>query len=153
RRAFGLGVQDHHVEAQPRGRLRQHPAELAAAENADAGAGSEGELRHQSSTVSATEAVRSARHFASRPARASSDRARIWAASRPALVAPASPMARVPTGTPPGIWTMESRESSPFSALDFTGTPSTGSSVMEATMPGRWAAPPAPAMMTLKPSA
>ena len=33
--------------------------------------------------------------------------ARMAAASRPALVAPALPIARVPTGTPAGIWTME----------------------------------------------
>ena len=46
---------------------------------------------------------------------------------------------------------MESRESSPFSAFDFTGTPTTGSVVIEATMPGRCAAPPAPAMMTSMP--
>ncbi|MNT74589.1 hypothetical protein D3C72_2134190 [compost metagenome] len=48
---------------------------------------------------------------------------------------------------------MESRLSMPFSALDWTGTPSTGRSVIEAAMPGRWAAPPAPAMMTLWPLA
>ena len=29
-----------------------------------------------------------------------------------------------------------------------TGTPITGSGVTEASIPGRWAAPPAPAMMT-----
>ncbi len=71
----------------------------------------------------------------------------------PALAAPASPMARVATGTPAGICTMDNRLSMPFRALDWTGTPSTGSSVIEAAMPGRWAAPPAPAMMTLKPAA
>ncbi len=43
---------------------------------------------------------------------------------------------------------MESSESSPLSARDLTGTPTTGSVVIDATMPGRWAAPPAPAMMT-----
>ena len=31
------------------------------------------------------------------------------------------------------------------------GTPSTGSSVIEAVMPGRCAAPPAPAMITFSP--
>ena len=41
----------------------------------------------------------------------------------------------------------------PDSALDSTGTPNTGSAVIEAVMPGRCAAPPAPAMMTLKPAA
>ena len=68
------------------------------------------------------------------------------AAIRAAFFAPL--MATVATGTPPGICTMESRESRPFKALDFTGTPITGSVVMAATMPGRWAAPPAPAIMT-----
>lgn len=55
------------------------------------------------------------------------------------------------TGMPLGICTMDSRESFPDSALDFTGTPTTGSGVKAATMPGRCAAPPAPAMMTLMP--
>ena len=63
-------------------------------------------------------------------------------------MAPAGPMAMVATGTPPGIWTMESSESRPDSALLWTGTPMTGTVVREATIPGRWAAPPAPAMMT-----
>jgi len=62
-------------------------------------------------------------------------------------------MASVPTGMPAGIWAMESKESMPFSALDCTGTPSTGRSVIEAVMPGRWAAPPAPAMITFTPRA
>ena len=77
--------------------------------------------------------------------------ARIETASNPALVAPALPMASVATGTPAGIWTIESSESSPFSAAPCTGTPSTGSVVWAATMPGRCAAPPAPAMMTSSP--
>ena len=41
----------------------------------------------------------------------------------------------------------------PFSALDSIGTPSTGKVVIEAVMPGRCAAPPAPAMITLMPRA
>jgi hypothetical protein len=77
--------------------------------------------------------------------------ARIAAAWRPAFFAPASPMAKVATGTPPGICTMESRLSMPLSALDSTGTPSTGSAVIDAVIPGRCAAPPAPAMMTFSP--
>ena len=32
-----------------------------------------------------------------------------------------------------------------------TGTPSTGTAVLAAIMPGRWAAPPAPAMMAFRP--
>ena len=66
-------------------------------------------------------------------------------------MAPARPMARVPTGMPAGIWTMESSESWPRRVCDSIGTPSTGSGVQAAAMPGRWAAPPAPAMMTLRP--
>ena len=69
------------------------------------------------------------------------------------MTAPALPMASVPTGMPAGIWTMESSESWPDSAFDSTGTPNTGSGVSAAVMPGRCAAPPAPAMMTLKPAA
>jgi hypothetical protein len=72
-------------------------------------------------------------------------------ASRAALAAPALPMASVPTGTPEGIWTIDSSESRPLSAWLWTGTPSTGSRVWAATMPGRWAAPPAPAMITAIP--
>ena len=62
-------------------------------------------------------------------------------------------MAKVATGTPAGICTMERRESRPFSAFDCTGTPSTGRVVLAANMPGRWAAPPAPAMMACRPRA
>ena len=89
----------------------------------------------------------------SRSAKASSLIARIAAASRPAFAAPASPIARVPTGIPAGICTIESSESIPLSSVAGTGTPSTGTSVFAASMPGRCAAPPAPAMMTLKPCA
>ena len=73
------------------------------------------------------------------------------AANSAALAAPAAPMAKVATGTPLGICTMDSSESMPFSALLVTGTPSTGMRVLAAVMPGRWAAPPAPAMMAIRP--
>ena len=73
------------------------------------------------------------------------------AASKAALTAPARPMATVATGTPAGIWTMESRLSIPFRLLLSTGTPITGRGVIEAVIPGRCAAPPAPATMTLSP--
>jgi hypothetical protein len=60
--------------------------------------------------------------------------------------------ATVATGTPAGIWTMDNKESIPSMELeDRIGTPITGSAVSEATIPGKWAAPPAPAMMTFKP--
>ena len=45
-------------------------------------------------------------------------------------MAPGLPIASVPTGTPPGICTMESSESIPFSAADSMGTPSTGRQVL-----------------------
>ena len=67
---------------------------------------------------------------------------RIAAASSAALIAPARPIASVPTGTPAGICTIESSESTPLSAADSTGTPSTGRSVFAAVIPGRCAAPP-----------
>ncbi|MNN84228.1 hypothetical protein D3C81_2013640 [compost metagenome] len=51
---------------------------------------------------------------------------RILADSSAALIAPALPMARVATGMPAGICTMESSESTPESIADCTGTPSTG---------------------------
>ena len=69
------------------------------------------------------------------------------------MTAPARPMARVPTGMPAGICTMDRRLSRPLKALDSTGTPNTGSGVRAAVMPGRWAAPPAPAITTRKPAA
>ena len=70
-------------------------------------------------------------------------------ASRPALRAPLTAM--VATGTPRGICTMDKRLSRPSSWESATGTPMTGSVVTEASMPGKWAAPPAPAMSTRKP--
>jgi hypothetical protein len=51
-------------------------------------------------------------------------------------------------GLPAGIWTMDRSESCPDSAFDSTGTPNTGSGVIAAVMPGKCAAPPAPAMIT-----
>ena len=53
--------------------------------------------------------------------------ARIAIASSAALTAPALPIASVPTGIPPGIWTVERSESRPSSA-DVIGTPSTEAS-------------------------
>lgn len=72
-------------------------------------------------------------------------------ANSAALAAPASPMANVATGMPFGIWTMECRESFPLRYLLATGTPKTGMVVFAASIPGRWAAPPAPAIMALRP--
>src|SRR6185437_4986877 len=148
-----------HPAAQPKPGRRhcQHPAQLASAENADGVAGFQlhlGWRRHaDSSGRSLTASVCCLRHAASRPASAGSLSARTPAASSAALIAPGLPIASVPTGIPAGICTMEYSESTPDSALDSMGTPNTGSSVSDAVMPGRWAAPPAPAMMILKPAA
>ena len=68
-----------------------------------------------------------------------------------ALAAPKAPIAKVPTGTPLGIWTIDKSESTPRSVLLSTGTPSTGKIVNAAIIPGKCAAPPAPAMMTSRP--
>ena len=75
--------------------------------------------------------------------------ARIRVASSPALRA--LPMATVATGTPLGICTIDSSESIPSRYFSGTGTPITGSGVRAASIPGRWAAPPAPAMITSSP--
>ena len=77
--------------------------------------------------------------------------ARIAMASKAALVAPGLPMARVPTGIPPGIWTVESSESMPLRDALSMGTPRTGKIVWAAATPAKCAAPPAAAMMTLTP--
>ena len=60
---------------------------------------------------------------------------------------------RWPPARPAGICTIESSESRPLRAFDCTGTPRTGRLVLAAVMPGRCAAPPAPAMMTSRPRA
>ena len=64
-------------------------------------------------------------------------------------MAPASPIAKVAVGIPYGICTIDNKLSSPFISLLSIGTPNTGILVNEATIPGRWAAPPAPAIITL----
>ena len=55
--------------------------------------------------------------------------ARMRTASRPALRAP--PIETVATGTPAGICTMESSESMPSRYFSGTGTPITGSGVID----------------------
>ena len=80
--------------------------------------------------------------------------ARMAAASSAALMAPASPMARVPTGMPAGICTIESRLSWPPSALDLDRHAEHrqgGHARRSCRAGGRRRRPPA--MMTLKPSA
>ena len=59
------------------------------------------------------------------------------------------PIASVPTGTPPGICTIESRESSPLNALrPHREPPAPAGRYDAANIPGRCAAPPAPATIT-----
>jgi len=72
-------------------------------------------------------------------------------ANNAALAAPASPMAKVATGMPFGICTIDNKESWPLRYFDGTGTPRTGMVVFAANIPGRCAAPPAPAIMQHKP--
>ena len=60
-------------------------------------------------------------------------------------------MATQATGTPEGIWTIDSRESRPPRSLVFMGTVMTGQGVNAATTPPRCAALPAAAMITLMP--
>src|ERR671919_85271 len=60
----------------------------------------------------------------------------IAAASSAALMAPALPIASVPTGIPAGIWTIDRRLSMPLSALLSIGTPSTGNDCLEAAFLG-----------------
>jgi hypothetical protein len=84
-----------------------------------------------------TASVCSARNFRSRSRSSGLEFDSIATASRAAFTAPALPMASVPTGTPAGIWTIDSSESSPFRAWLCTGTPSTGRTVCAAAMPGR----------------
>src|SRR5262249_45278885 len=124
----------------------EHPAELASAHDSYSHA-----LLVRGSGLSRTTAVCRRRKLSSAAATCGCWFARIEAAHRAALVAPGAPIAKVATGTPAGICTMDRSESRPPSALDCTGTPSTGRLVFEAVMPGRWAAPPAPAIITSRP--
>ena len=70
------------------------------------------------------------------------------AANKPAFNAPL--IATVAVGTPFGIWAIERRLSKPFNVLLSIGTPITGKIVSDAIIPGKCAAPPAPAITTLK---
>jgi len=63
-------------------------------------------------------------------------RERIDAALSAAFMAPALPIAKVGTGIPAGICTIDKRESNPFN-LTATGTPITGLIVNDARTPGK----------------
>src|SRR4029077_5694991 len=135
---------DMDLEAEPGRGEGQHAAQLAAAKNPDGGpgwkrAGKDGRSAHGlrffgflPPGVLAPDRVCLTRQASSRRPSFGSSRARRAAAKSPAFFAPASPMAKVATGMPPGIWAMESRLSSPLSARVSTGTPSTGKTVIEA---------------------
>src|SRR6266851_7378082 len=154
-RCFGRGIEKTEMQTERVARESEHVAELAAAEDADghaclpfffAGGGAA-----EGSGLARTRPVCSARNLrkASRMARCFAPR--MEAARSAALTVPDLPMASVPTGIPAGICAMERSESRPLRAFDSTGTPRTGRTVFDAVMPGRWAAPPAPAMMTSMP--
>lgn len=120
RRTIGLGLQHDGAVVEAGCGHCQHAAELSAADNAD-GEVALGQIigahrrvscprcRHWALSMgySATAADWRARHASSRSARSSSPSARTAAARSAALIAPALPMASVPTGMPAGIWTME----------------------------------------------
>ena len=98
-----------------------------------------------------TFSVWTSRNFSSCSRMCSSSSATISAASSPAFTAPLTPIASEPTGTPAGICTIDRSESIPFKAFDSIGTPRTGRCVFAAVIPGRCAAPPAPATITRSP--
>ena len=75
----------------------------------------------------------------------------IDAASSAAFMDPALPIASVATGMPAGICSIDSKESFPSRDFVLTGTPITGKCVFAAVIPGRCAAPPAPAIRTSMP--
>ena len=108
-------------------RQRQHPAELAAADDRRRVSRA---LPARVRVVRARSRVCVARNARSRSRYAVVGSATIAAASSAAFTAPARPIASVPTGTPAGICTIDSSESIPFSACDSTGTPSTGRCVL-----------------------
>ena len=69
----------------------------------------------------------------------------------PAFFAPIEPTPTAATGTPGGICTVARSASNPPRGELSSGTPITGSVEWAAMAPARWAAPPAPAMITRRP--
>src|SRR5206468_2394860 len=128
-------IEHLHAVAKRAGGHGGHASKLSAAENANGCAGKDG--THEGSSMPSTSCCRAARHARIRSRRAASLRAQISAASNAAFAAPGWPMAKVPTGTPLGICTMESNESTPLRMVAGIGTPKTGRIVLAATMPGR----------------
>src|SRR5690606_26649708 len=174
-RAVLGGIEHADAKTQALRRHAEHAPELATPQQAEPGAGRQGIMRvlHATSpgwtggaagrrpdealrqlggtTIERADSVCRARKPSRRSASAGSVVASVATTCSAALAAPASPIAKVATGMPRGICTIESRESSPRRYFDGTGTPSTGTVVFDAIMPGRCAAPPAPAMIARKP--
>ena len=120
RGAVRIGIEDDRAIAERLCRVHEHPAELAAADDAEGRAGSEvrplarfgarhGRAgRHFRSAVIARAASLWRRRYVSSLVRsAASPVASIATANSAALTAPAPPMAKVATGIPRGIWTIE----------------------------------------------
>src|SRR5687768_10967931 len=103
----------------------EHAPQLAASEHSDGRTWQDG--RGQGSVSPNTLWVCSVRNWRSLSRSSGRWLARMATASKAALVAPAWPMASVPTGMPPGICTMDRSESMPLSVRLSTGTPRTGS--------------------------
>ena len=125
------GIEHRRPVAQALRGHAEHAAELAAAQQAEPCAGRDrGHCRRLRSRAARASRARSpsasTRNAASLRARAGSVAAMSATAKRPALAAPASPIAKVATGMPLGICTIDSSESSPRRYFDGTGTPSTG---------------------------
>src|SRR5690606_25867039 len=110
--AVVAGVEHHHAVAHALGRHGEHAAELATAQQAEQGAGRDHFLR-TGSFIALTLAVCLRRKAASLPASFGWSAASMATANNPALAAPASPTAKVATGMPRGICTMDSSESRP----------------------------------------
>src|SRR5271166_1459793 len=110
-RRIAIGCEDMTLEAEPRRCQRQHSPKLPAAKDADRGSGLESAHEHvhalESLGTSATSAVWRSRQASRRLSSAGSLSANTLAASSAALIAPACPMASVPTGMPGGICTIE----------------------------------------------
>ena len=145
-----VGIEHHHLEPHPLGRLGEHPVR-AVPRRAGRGWRPGGSLGLRQGEARAPGRSGRRRNSSSRLASAGSLSREDGDGEEPAFLAPASPIAKVATGMPPGIWTIDRSESRPFRCLEGTGTPSTGSGVFAASMPGRCAAPPAPAMMHCRP--
>ena len=154
-RRVALGRVDVAAQAELQRGHRQHAAELAGAENADRGAGSEDHPAPPSDgRFGDRRRVRAARQASSRSASAASLSASTAAASSAALTAPGlrrSPACR--PARPPASARSTAGCPGRTAPCVSIGTPNTGSVVNAAVMPGRCAAPPAPAMITLKPAA